>query len=410
MRWMAALTWRLPPRSRRWRLVRPELTGIGARPAARASLASVAKRSAPAISPTSLAAVSGPNPGSAEQLRRDPGDELGDLGLERFDRLGQLAQAAQLVAGDPDAHRLLGPGQAPADPAAPLAREQRAARQHELGPEVVQVPLQRVVEPDPLTDQALAVIDQQPQVELRAGQRRRRQRLEALGAAPPGRRRSRRCCRTCRARGPSAATPAINRVETRTTRSPRPIRNRSSAPETCRQSSSAHTRSPARPRAQITSAPNPRAPTATVFSPISWPVAASTAAIVCELLWVSAPSTIINPSPFTSTESGHPADTACWGRCHAPIKSRRASPTGDERHNKRKSGHPGRQPQRESARRPVGTISTASDVTDSPNRNSKPQSGSAVSRRPGCPAGAPCVRQRQRAPCTPTESIVEPSV
>ena len=43
---------------------------------------------------------------------------------------------------------------------------------------------------------------------------------------------------------------------------------------------------------------------------------------------------------FTSTESGHPADTACLGRCHAPIKSRRASPTGDERHNKRKSGHP----------------------------------------------------------------------
>jgi hypothetical protein len=33
----------------------------------------------------------------------------------------------------------------------------------------------------------------------------------------------------------------------------------------------------------------------------------------------------------------------------------------------------GRQPQRESARRPVGTISSASDVTDEPNRNSKPQ-------------------------------------
>jgi hypothetical protein len=45
--------------------VRPELAGIGAIPAARASLASVAKRSAPAISPTSLAAVSGPQPRSA---------------------------------------------------------------------------------------------------------------------------------------------------------------------------------------------------------------------------------------------------------------------------------------------------------------------------------------------------------
>ena len=37
---------------------------------------------------------------------------------------------------------------------------------------------------------------------------------------------------------------------------------------------------------------------------------------------------------------------------------------------------PGRQPQRESARRPVGTFSSASDVTDAPNPNSKPRSSS----------------------------------
>ncbi len=46
--------------------------------------------------------------------------------------------------------------------------------------------MQRVVEPDALTDQALAVIDQQPDVELRAGQRRRRQRLDAFGQRRPG--------------------------------------------------------------------------------------------------------------------------------------------------------------------------------------------------------------------------------
>jgi hypothetical protein len=63
--WMAVLIWRLPPRSRRWRLVLPELTGIGAMPPARASLASLAKRWAPAISPISLPAVNGPKPGSA---------------------------------------------------------------------------------------------------------------------------------------------------------------------------------------------------------------------------------------------------------------------------------------------------------------------------------------------------------
>ena len=45
----------------------PELMGIGAMPAARASLASVANRPAPAISPMSLAAVSGPKPGSVSR-------------------------------------------------------------------------------------------------------------------------------------------------------------------------------------------------------------------------------------------------------------------------------------------------------------------------------------------------------
>jgi hypothetical protein len=147
-------------------LVLPEQMGIGARPAERASLASLGKRLAPAISPTSLAAVSGPNPGSESSLRRDARDEVGDLGFEGFDRLGELAQSAQLVAGDADPCRLFGAGQAPTDAGAPLRREQRAGGQRQLGPEVVQMPLQRVVEPDALTDQPLAVIDQQPQVEL----------------------------------------------------------------------------------------------------------------------------------------------------------------------------------------------------------------------------------------------------
>jgi hypothetical protein len=153
MRWMAALIWRLPPRSRRCRSVRPELTGIGASPAARASLASLAKRPAPAISPTSLAAVSGPNPGS----RRSCGAICVTSAVisvsSWFDRLGELAWPAQLVARDPDAHRLLGARQAPRDPRTPRAVEQRAARQHELGPEIVPVPLQPVVEPDARPDQ-----------------------------------------------------------------------------------------------------------------------------------------------------------------------------------------------------------------------------------------------------------------
>jgi hypothetical protein len=146
--------------------VLPELAGIGATPAARASFAGVAKRWAPAISPTSLAAVSGPKPGLGEQLRCDCGDEAGDLCLERLDRLRELADAPQLVAGDADAHRLLGPGEAPRDAWCPAAIEQRAAGQLELGPEIVQMPLQRAVQADALANEPFAVIDQQPQIEL----------------------------------------------------------------------------------------------------------------------------------------------------------------------------------------------------------------------------------------------------
>lgn len=47
----ARLSWRLPPRSRRWRSVRPDETGIGATPASLGMCASLLKRSAPAVCP-----------------------------------------------------------------------------------------------------------------------------------------------------------------------------------------------------------------------------------------------------------------------------------------------------------------------------------------------------------------------
>ena len=197
-----------------------------------------------------MAAVSGPKPGSDEQLRRDLGDELGDLGLERLDRLRELADAAQLVAGDADAHRLLGAREPTRDARAPVAVEQRAAGQPQLGPEVVQMPLQRVVERDALADQPLAVIDEQPQVELGPVQLRRRQRIQAFAQRRPGDR-----DRVDAVGLPAPASAAPRRRPsacscTRSTRSPRPIRNRSKEPETCRQSSIAQTRSLPRPRAQ----------------------------------------------------------------------------------------------------------------------------------------------------------------
>jgi hypothetical protein len=176
----AALIWRLPPWSSRWRWVLPELAGIGATPAARASLAAVAKRCAPAISPTSLAAIGGPTPRLVKQLRRDLLDALGDLAFEPVDRERELARPRQLIARDANAHRLLGAGESPADPRAPLGREQRAARQLKLGPQIVQMPLPRAVEFDALADEAFAVVDEQPQIELGTIQVRHRERLQAL--------------------------------------------------------------------------------------------------------------------------------------------------------------------------------------------------------------------------------------
>ena len=186
MRWMVALIWRLPPRSRRCRLVLPELTGIGATPAARASLASLAKRPAPAISPTSLAAVRGPKPGSVSSCGATV---TTSAAISRSSAL-MVCESSRMrrssIAGDADAHRLLRPGEATRDPGRPATVEQRAAGQFELRPEVVQMPLQRVIQRDALTDQALAMVDEQPQVELGTFQLRGWQRIEAFAQRRPG--------------------------------------------------------------------------------------------------------------------------------------------------------------------------------------------------------------------------------
>ena len=159
MRWMVALIWRLPPRSSRWRSVLPELTGIGAMPAARASFASLVKRCAPAISPTSLAAVSGPKPGSVSRCGAIWATRSAISASSALIVWESSRMAAQLVAGDPHAHRLVGAGEPAGDPRSPGAVKQRAPRELRFGPEVVQMPLQRVVDRDPLANQPFPVID-----------------------------------------------------------------------------------------------------------------------------------------------------------------------------------------------------------------------------------------------------------
>src|SRR5215211_55920 len=121
-----------------------------------------------------------PEAGLVKQLRRDLLHERADLALEPVDRQRQLAQAAQLVARDLDAHRLLGAGEPPADAGRPLLREQGATRQPQLWPQIVQMPEQRAVELDAVTDEAFAMVDQQPQVELGPIQVRGPERLKTL--------------------------------------------------------------------------------------------------------------------------------------------------------------------------------------------------------------------------------------
>jgi hypothetical protein len=70
-----------------------QVTEIGATPAARASLASVAKRSMPAISPTSLAAIKGPKPGWSSRCGATVFTSAA-ISFSRVDRRRQLAQVA----------------------------------------------------------------------------------------------------------------------------------------------------------------------------------------------------------------------------------------------------------------------------------------------------------------------------
>ena len=97
--------------------------------------------------------------------------------------------------------------------------------------------------------------------------------------------------------------PAMCFGATRTTRSPRAIRNRSRAPDTCRQSSSAQTRSGSSVRAQRRSLPKLPLRAGAVSSPRALAVSASTAAHVCVRLWVSVPITIICTVPSIDDEA-----------------------------------------------------------------------------------------------------------
>src|SRR4051812_20465405 len=162
----ARLSWRSPPRCRRWRWRAPEEAGIGAVPVWRANWASVAKRSAPAVRPIRAAGVSAPQPVSCSSRGRLRADEGAQFVLQRVGVAGELTDAGDEFARDAHA----GAGGAATQPARDAVQlrgpVQRALGQGglEVGAEVDEVPAQAVLRAGALGDEIVAVIGQQPDV------------------------------------------------------------------------------------------------------------------------------------------------------------------------------------------------------------------------------------------------------
>jgi hypothetical protein len=132
-------------------------------------LASFEKRSTPATSATSFAAVSVPQPGSSRSGPGVAANQLPQLVFERLDVAGERLQPAQEIAADAHLSGLLGA----LEPAAQLLETSFAALEPlrllvEGGIEVVQVPAQAVLDPGALGDEVLAVVDEQRDLACRA--------------------------------------------------------------------------------------------------------------------------------------------------------------------------------------------------------------------------------------------------
>ena len=124
--------------------------------------------------------------GLGEQSGRDRSEEGGELALELVDSACELADAAQLVSGDPHASRLLAASKPAGYALLPVSGGQRSGWDLKLGPRVVEVPAQVVDQACARGDRALAVVDEQANIELRPGELGDRKRLQSLADRPTG--------------------------------------------------------------------------------------------------------------------------------------------------------------------------------------------------------------------------------
>ena len=149
-----------------------------------------------------------------------PQDQRLEVALERSDLDGELADARQQLAADTQQHarRLL--SQLALESLQDLEVVQRTAGRVDRRVELVEQPAQTALQPRALDDQVRAMIEQQRDLALDAGQLRDRQ-VGLAQRRPSDRERVDRVALAERAL-PSCRAPAISFGGTRTTRSPAP--------------------------------------------------------------------------------------------------------------------------------------------------------------------------------------------
>ena len=279
-------------------------------PPARASLASVAKRWAPAISPIELGRRSAARsrarraaaarPGRRARRSRPRARRWSASSSRRW-RSSSRAIRTRVVCSARARRRAIRGAHFFENNAQPGKRQ--------LGPEVVQVPEQVVVERDAHPDQPLAVIDQQPDVELDAGQLRRpaaRSRPSRSAARATASASMRSDLPRSRPRAALAGhQPRRDADDALAADEQEPLERARDVPAVLQRPdplAAQAARPVAAPRRTRGRRPRPSC------SPSSSPVAAATAAIVCERLCMSAPSTIM-PRPLSPrlkwTPGGH---------------------------------------------------------------------------------------------------------
>ena len=155
------MSWRLPPRSRRWRWTFPELAWSGATPLWRASWASVLNRSTGPISASSFAAVRAPQPGHLEQRWGDLLGTLLEFVVELGDHLVHRATADHEFAGDPHLDGVGVTAEPAADPFEVRGAPEHPQRDGKRRIELMEVPAEPLLHPPAFVDEIVAVINQE---------------------------------------------------------------------------------------------------------------------------------------------------------------------------------------------------------------------------------------------------------